>query len=77
MKKPSSLGLKKIISIFSIEPKNALFIGDSPQDMIASDDAEIRFLYHTGGYGDRSLMTNCKLKFSKYHQLLERFDEFH
>ena len=42
--KPHPEGLEKILAAFSIAPKNALFVGDSPSDQKAANAAHIPFV---------------------------------
>ena len=49
--KPSPIGIKKILTQFSIHPQHCLMVGDSLADILAGENANIRTCFLKNGIG--------------------------
>lgn len=70
-RKPHPEGLLKILSHYNVSAEQALFIGDSQLDCVASKAAQIPFIAHTNGYAsDEQDLIPHIFSFQDYCQLL-------
>jgi len=67
--KPDPCGIRKVLKYVSVEPENALYVGDTTTDILAGKAADVPTVGVLSGIGSREELTNAGAKF-----VIERVD---
>ena len=69
-RKPDGRVLENTIQLMGLERHSVLFVGDSSVDFETAKNADVRFIYFEGGYGNGVAVEACYRSFSCYENFI-------